>query len=184
MKLNSEPLPRPVIALLLALALAIGICAGMATPSPGADRGVAGMGGALVYDRGDGTGGLYTESFNGFPWDATPVTGSSGNVAAATAAASLPGVAGRTNYVCGFALTSGGATAAATVNVTLTGVITGTMTFNHGAQTGAGVPSSPTIVSFSRCVPASAANTAITVSMPSLGTGNTNASANIWGFLK
>ena len=47
-----------------------------------------------------------------------------------------------------------------------------------GANAGAGVPTTPLSVQFNPCLPANAANTAIVVSMPSLGTGNTNASVN------
>jgi len=113
-----------------------------------------------------------------------PITASSGNVAAATATATLAANADarRTSYICGFAATAGGATAAATVNLTVTNVITGTMTYNYGAQAGAGIPTAPLVVQFSPCIPATGPSTTIVVSMPSLGTGNTNASVNAWGF--
>jgi hypothetical protein len=112
-----------------------------------------------------------------------PITASSGNVAAATATATLAaGGANRTTYICGFAATSGGATAAAVVNLTVTNIVTGTMSYTYGANTGAGVPTAPLVVQFNPCLPANAANTTIVVSMPSLGTGNTNAAVNAWGF--
>jgi hypothetical protein len=116
------------------------------------------------------------------PFGSTPISASSGNVAAAVATATLAAAAGKTTYIAGFTCTSGGATAAATVSVTVSNTIGGTMTFNHGAQAGAGVPSPPLVVIFDPPLPASALNTAIAVSMPSLGTGNTQAAVNAWGY--
>ena len=84
-------------------------------------------------------------------------------------------------YICGFAATAGGATAASTVNLTVMNIVTGTMTYNYGANTGAGVPTAPLVVQFNPCLPATGPSTTIDVSMPSLGTGNTNASVNAWG---
>jgi hypothetical protein len=112
-----------------------------------------------------------------------PISAASGNVAASTATATLAaGGVNRFTYICGFAAAGGGATAASTVNLTITNIVLGTMTFNFGANAGAGVPTTPLSVQFNPCLPANAANTAIVVSMPSLGTGNTNASVNAWGF--
>jgi hypothetical protein len=85
----------------------------------------------------------------------------------------------RFTYFCGFAATSGGATAAAAVNLTITNLITGTATYIYGAVAGAGVPSPSLVVLFNPCLPANAANTSIVVSMPSLGTGNINAIVSI-----
>jgi large repetitive protein len=112
-----------------------------------------------------------------------PITASSGNVAAATATATLAaGGANKITYICGFQATAGGATAAASVTLTVTNLVTGTMSFTYGAQTGVGVPTVPLVVPFTPCLPANAANTTIVVSMPSLGTGNTNATVSAWGF--
>ena len=116
------------------------------------------------------------------PFGATSVSASSGNVAAATATATLPAAASKTTYIAGFVCSSGGATAAATVNVTATNTIGGTLTFCHGAQAGAGVPSAPLVVMFDPPLPANALNTTIPVSMPSLGAGNTQASVSAWGY--
>jgi hypothetical protein len=116
------------------------------------------------------------------PFGATSISASSGNVAAGVATATLAAAAGKTTYIAGFTCTSGGATAAATVNVTVSNTIGGTLTFNHGAQAGAGVPSAPLVVIFDPPIPANALNTAIAVSMPSLGAGNTNAAVNAWGY--
>lgn len=115
--------------------------------------------------------------------DATPVVSSSGNVAAATATATLAaGGATVMTYISGFEVTAGGATAAATVNVTVTGVIGGTMTYSFSAATGVDAPSPPLVVEFNPPLQASALNTAIVVSMPTLGAGNAHAAINAHGF--
>lgn len=118
----------------------------------------------------------------GMPAGATPVNAASGNVAAASAVATMPAVAGKTNYVIGFEITAGGATAAALVLATLTGLLGGTMTYVFAAPAGAAVGATPLIVQFQRPIPASAVNTAITLTLPSLGVGNTNAAVAIHGF--
>jgi hypothetical protein len=52
-----------------------------------------------------------------------PISASSGNVAAATATATLAaGGANKITYICGFAATGGGATAAAVVNLAVSGL--------------------------------------------------------------
>ncbi len=118
------------------------------------------------------------------PSGATAVVASSGNVANATAAASLPAVAGKTNYVTGFEITGGGATVAALVTATLSGLVGGvTLSYVFGAPLGVAVPAAPLVVEFGQPIPASAANTAITLSMPALGAGNTNAAVNINGYV-
>lgn len=113
---------------------------------------------------------------------ATPITAASGNVAAATATATLAGTPGKTTYICGFAITSTGSTAAAVVSPTVTGTITGTLTFTYASVAGATLANQSLIVPFNPCVPASAVNTGIAVALPSLGAGNTNATVNAWGF--
>lgn len=105
---------------------------------------------------------------------------SSGNVANATATATLPGAVGKTTYATGFSCESGGATAAADVDITLTGALGGTMhfAFDGGAlATGNAIPRT-----FNPALPASAPNTALVISMPALGAGNTNATCNIEGY--
>jgi hypothetical protein len=118
----------------------------------------------------------------------TPLSASSGNEADATATATLsaPVVAGvqRQAYLCGFSATAGGATAASVVSITVTGLAAGTATWTYGAVTGATTPSAPLVVVFPACLPESAPGTGIAVSMPALGTGNTNAAVNAWGFYR
>lgn len=148
----------------------------------------AGLAYAQVPPLGSGLNGWLQAIFNqlsdgsGSGGPRTQITASSGNVAAATATATLAATAGKTTFICGFQATAGGATAAAVVTGTVTNIITGTMSFTYGANTGAGVPTAPLVVPFNPCVPASAVNTTIVVSMPSLGTGNTNATVSAWGY--
>lgn len=114
--------------------------------------------------------------------DATPVTATSGNVANAAATATIPAVVGKTAYISGFTISGAGATAGLVVNPTMTGVISGTKTFCYAAATGPAVPNNVLDVQFCPPIPASAVNTAIAVSCPALGAGNTNNSVNAYGF--
>ena len=115
------------------------------------------------------------------PAGATSKSASSGNVANATAAASLGAVASRTNSCSSISLDIGGATAGSIVLATLTGVIGGPLTFPIAVPTGA------TLVqqfsrTFSPPLQATAANVAIALSCPAAGLGSTNAAANITGY--
>jgi len=120
----------------------------------------------------------YAGTFGG-----TPINAASDNVAAGVATATLPAVAGKTTHICGFSITSAGSTAAAVVSPTVTNTISGTMTYTYASVAGVTLANAPLVVTFSPCLPASAANTTIPVSMPSLGAGNTNTTINAWGFL-
>jgi hypothetical protein len=122
------------------------------------------------------------ESHGQYPVGATPVTASSGNVAAAIATATLPAVSGKTTYVSGFEITNAGATAASNVIATLAGIISGTSSYIVSVVAGATLGNRPLIVQFSPAIPASAVNTAITLSVPSLGAGNTHSAASIHGY--
>jgi hypothetical protein len=111
-----------------------------------------------------------------------PVAGASGNVAAATAVASLPGASGLTTFLSGFEITSGGATAASCVNATVTGVVGLTLTYSYCAPAGVAAYGLPLIVTFNPPIPANSVNTAISVTLPSLGAGNTNATVTAHGY--
>lgn len=114
----------------------------------------------------------------------TSVQASSGNVANATAAAALPAVTAKTNFLTGIQITAGGATAGQCVSATIAGLLGGTTTYTYCSVTGAGLPSNPLAINFIPPIPASAVNTAITLSVPALGTGNTNAAVAIQGFVQ
>jgi len=112
----------------------------------------------------------------------TAVTASSGNVANASAVATLAAVAGKTTNICGISFTSSGSTAAAVVSPTVTGGISGTMTFTYATVAGVTLANAAQTHMFMPCIPASATGTTIVVTLPALGAGNTNATANAWGF--
>ena len=94
----------------------------------------------------------------------------------------MPAVPGKTNYVTGIEFTPGNATAVAYVIATLVNILGTTLTFIvQVAGTGA-VGSSNNQYSFNPPLPASAINTAVTLTMPALGAGNADASVNIHGY--
>lgn len=118
-----------------------------------------------------------------YPPSANPLTADSGNVANAVATATLAASSsGLTTYITGFEITASGATAASVVTATVTGVITGTMHYTFVAVAGATTACQPLLVQFSDPIPANAANTAIAVALPALGSGNTNATVVAHGF--
>lgn len=94
---------------------------------------------------------------------------------------SMAATSGVTNYCAGFAITGLGATSASSVAVTLSDG-TWTQNYTFAVPAGATVGATPLVVNFNPPLPASAANTAITLTVGSFGTGNTAASANIWGY--
>jgi hypothetical protein len=114
--------------------------------------------------------------------DATPVTAGSGNVANASAVATIPAVAGKTAYISGFTVSGAGATAGLVVNPTVAGVISGTKTYAYAAVAGVALLNPVLDVQFCPPIPASAVNTAITVTCPALGAGNTANTVNAYGF--
>jgi hypothetical protein len=140
------------------------------------------MAASLPVTMASDQGAIKTIGTSVYPSGATPLTAASGNVAAATAAATLAATSGKTTYITGFAITGTGATGALAVSVTVTGVITGTLTYTYAAAAGAAVENTPLIVNFPHPIPASATNTTIVVSCPTLGTGNTNNTAVAYGF--
>lgn len=120
-------------------------------------------------------------SLNG-PLLGTPVGGASGNVANASAVATLAGAAAKTTYITGFQVTASGATAGLPVIVAVAGLLGGTQSFIFTFPAGVLVGAQPLLVTFPTPLPASAVNTAITVTCPAGGAGNTNAAAAAQGF--
>jgi hypothetical protein len=98
------------------------------------------------------------------------------------ATAVLPAVASKTNYLAGFAISGSGATAASVVRATITGIGV-TWGIDIAVPAGVNLAIAPIIVTLPNPIPASAANTAITLSVPAFGAGNTDVSIAIWGFL-
>ena len=129
---------------------------------------------------GAGAGGA--QAVAAVPVGGTAVQNSSGNVANAIATATLPAAVGKTTYIQGLLITPGGATTGALVTATLVG-LGSTLSFTVGAPAGALLAGSPVFVDFGPGGrPSSAVNTAIVLSLPALGTGNTNASVSAWGY--
>jgi hypothetical protein len=113
-----------------------------------------------------------------FPAGAVPITASAVGTTAATAA-TLPGVAAKTTYVCGFNI-SANATAAVTGNATVVGTISGTLNFtNWAAPLASGLGTIQQF--FTPCVPASAVNTGIVITSAAPGVGGT-VSVSAWGY--
>lgn len=110
------------------------------------------------------------------------VNGTSGNVAAATATATLLATLGRVTHISGFYVTGGGATAGSIITVTVTGVKDGPFSYSFAVPTGAAVGAATLDVYFDPPIPATGPNTAIVVSAPSFGAGNTNACVVANGF--
>ena len=116
------------------------------------------------------------------PVGATSVIVSSGNVANASAVATIPAVAGRLNYLLGFTVSGSGATVGLPVTVTITGLLGGTQSYTYTAATGATVGNAQLQSNYAIALPASAINTAIVITVPALGAGNTNSTVTAHGF--
>lgn len=112
----------------------------------------------------------------------TYVNAASGNVGAAIATATIPAVAGKTAYLTGFTITSSGSTGAAVVSPTVTGLLSGTLTYTYSSVAGVTLANPVLAEKFPIALPASAAGVAIAVVLPSLGAGNTNATVVAYGF--
>lgn len=141
-----------------------------------ANSGVAPDGSAYVTFT-DGAGNLLPNQSSGFPSGATPITASATGTTGVTTA-TLAATSGKTTYIAGFSI---GAVATTAINgaATVTGTVTGTMSFLQG------VGAAPAVVTtrndFHPAIPASATNTAIAVNSIAAGTaGVTNVSA--WGY--
>lgn len=111
------------------------------------------------------------------------VDATSGVVANATATATMPATAGKTNVLNALQVTGLGATAGSTVTGTITGVQGGTQEFTVAIPAGVATP-----VNFELTFPgglaATGPNVAIVVSVPAFGAGNTNAEVNTQGTLQ
>jgi len=117
----------------------------------------------------------------GYPANSTPVSNSSAIVGNANAVATLAGAAGKTTYISGFTCNAAGATGALAVDLTVAGVLGGTL---HNSFTFPVTPAAayPFVEQFIPPLPASAVNTAIVITLPAGGVGNTSASCNAQGF--
>ena len=116
------------------------------------------------------------------PAGATVVGGSQTLAATAMGVTLAAGGVTKRTYICGFAVTGAGATAASTITVTVTNPGIGNLNYKLVVPAGAGVSITPLIQNFSPCLPAGALNLGIAVSVPSFGTGNTDAALTAWGY--
>lgn len=130
----------------------------------------------------DASGNLLIATGGVGPTGSTPVANSSGNVANSSAVATLAGAAGKTTYISGLTITGSGATAASVVTAALSGLLGGTLSFTVSAPVGVAVGFAPIVISFNPPLPASTLNTAIVLTLPALGAGNTNAAVSAWGY--
>lgn len=116
-----------------------------------------------------------------YPFGSAPLNATSGDVAAATAAATLGASAGKTTYITGFTFTSTGSTSIGTVDITVTDG-TWTVTFVYVSVAGATLANAQLNIDFPYPLAASGANTTIVASCPTLGSGNLHACMNAYGF--
>lgn len=114
---------------------------------------------------------------------AAVTSNSSGNVANASAVATLTPSATQIAYLMGFRCDPGGSTGAALVSITVAGISGGTATYTAGTPAGATLMGTPVQERFDPPLPASAVNTPIVVTMPALGAGNAKASCVAVGFV-
>lgn len=113
-----------------------------------------------------------------YPTGAVPVTASATGTTGATTA-TLPASATKTTYLCGFSIRAN-ATAAATGNATVTGLIAGTLNFTQWtAPLASGLGAIEEHISL--CIPGSAVNTGIAVISAAPGSGGT-VSVSAWGY--
>lgn len=113
---------------------------------------------------------------------ATALIAGSGNVTNASAAATLTGTATTSVYITGFEVTGSGSTAGLPVTVTVAGLLGGTRSYTYSFVAGVLVANVPLVVTFYPALPASAINTAIVVTCPAGGAGNTNNTVVAHGF--
>ena len=112
----------------------------------------------------------------GYPSGSIPlVVGVTGTTGAVTA--SLPGSPGRLTYMCGLHIDAAGSGAIGPI--TITGLAGGT-TWTYQATAG-NSGTSPPVQTYSPCIPANAANTAIVVTTSADGTASA-VDINTWGY--
>lgn len=141
-----------------------------------------------------GTTPSFTRSVNRLQGNASPTPATSlpptavqlaqgsGNVANAQAQVVFAAVPNQTNYITGYSITGGGSTAGSAVQSSLTGPLGGATYHSVVAPVGALVPFAPIVRTFNPPLAASGPNTALTLTLPALGTGNLAASVEMTGF--
>jgi hypothetical protein len=118
---------------------------------------------------------------NGIPAGAAQFVVQGASVADATLTRTVAAAVGKVHYVTGFDLSLGGATLASLINVTITGLAGGTLTFVVPVIAGA-LLGSVFSVTFPHPIPTSAANIAVVLTVPALGAGSTAANGHLYGY--
>lgn len=124
-------------------------------------------------------GGLWGSPY---PPGAVPLADTSGNASNSQLSAVLPGAAGQTTYIEGFDVSSSGSTAAAITTVTVSDGSNLLLGWTYGTVAGATTMNERLQIRFPRPLPASGPGLSITVTCPALGTGNSHAIVNAYGF--
>ena len=112
---------------------------------------------------------------NSLPVGATAITGNATGTTGAVVG-TLAGTAGKTTYICGFSVSAIGGTAAVGP-ITIANTITASLVYEL-ASTANGTTLAQ---NFTPCIPASAVNTAITITTTADGTASAVA-VNSWGY--
>lgn len=144
-------------------------------------------GGTFIYDPitraqcAAATPCLWLSGALGFAATQTPVNGPTAIGTTAATVATMPAVAGKTNYLCGYTVDAD-ATAATVGNMTITGLLSGTVTRRQAV----GAVASATATTWHNywpCQPASAVNTAIVITSAAAGAGG-NTTVNFEGYVQ
>jgi hypothetical protein len=123
----------------------------------------------------------------GYPAGAIPLSTAVSSADTSTSTASLFALPGRVDYVCGFAVSGLGATAATPVTVTVGQVVSGvpglgtTLSYAYVFTGSATTINAPISTNFSPCLPTTAINTTITITVPGAA-GNTSTNISLWGY--
>ena len=125
-----------------------------------------GSGAIPTIDYNTGNSCVVAASPGGYPTAATPIIGI-GTGTTGAVVGTLAGATAKTTYICGFDVSGIGGTAALGP-IVVAGLLTGSYTYQL-SSTAAGVTLSKT---FTPCIPASAVNTAITVTTTADGSAS------------
>jgi hypothetical protein len=122
----------------------------------------------------------------GYPAGSIPLASATSGADTSTLSATLGSDPGRLTYVCGWAVSGLGATAATNVVVTVGNIFPGgggntTLVYEYAFTATAVTPNVPIGNNFSPCLPTTAVGTGITVTVPGAA-GNTVTNINLWGY--
>lgn len=113
------------------------------------------------------------------PQQITTQNNFAGTGAASAIVLTVPATPNAVNQVSGFTVSGTGATAGSTIVITLAGVQGGTQSYEYVVPAGVTTAAPTLSISFNPPIQASGPNTAITLTVPSFGAGNTNAAAEL-----